>query len=313
MIVEGAPNPGAPSTIVNTPRRDWIAERRSRNAILLTLPTWVFLVPMFFLPLAVGIYLSFYDKTLGFPMDPVFVGLENYRTDVFSAVFGEALVVTLLILGIGLVLQFPLGMALALMLHQRMRGRGLFRTAILVPMLLTPVAVGLMWRFMYNPELGIINWWLGVIGLPAVDWLGAPWPAVFAVTFVDSWQALSLVVLMFTAGLASLPTSPEEAARVDGASGWQVFRHVTLPGLMPIILVTLMIRVIDGFKIFDVIFILTRGGPGTATQTVSMLDYNVAFTFLATSRASAIGVVLMLITLPIYFLWRRVSTLADRA
>jgi len=298
---------------MGTSGRDWIAERRSRSAVLLTVPTWVFLVPMFFLPLAVGIYLSFYDKSLGFPMDPVFVGLENYRTDVFSAVFGEALVVTLLILAIGLVLQFPLGMALALLLHQRMRARGVFRTAILVPMLLTPVAVGLMWRFMYNPELGIINWWLGVVGLPAVDWLGAPWPAVFAVTFVDSWQALSLVVLMFTAGLASLPTSPEEAARVDGASGWQVFRFVTLPALMPIILVTLMIRVIDGFKIFDVVFILTRGGPGTATQTVSMLDYNVAFTFLATSRASAIGVVLMLITLPIYFLWRKVSTMADRA
>lgn len=310
---EGAPAIGAPSAAVGAPGRDWIAERRSRSAILLTVPTWVFLVPMFFLPLAVGIYLSFYDKSLGFPMDPVFVGLENYRTDVFSAVFGEALFVTLLILAIGLVLQFPLGMALALLLHQRMHARGLFRTAILVPMLLTPVAVGLMWRFMYNPELGIINWWLGVVGLPSVDWLGAPWPAVFAVTFVDSWQALSLVVLMFTAGLAALPTSPEEAARVDGASGWQVFRHVTLPALMPIILVTLMIRVIDGFKIFDVVFILTRGGPGTATQTVSMLDYNVAFTFLATSRASAIGVVLMLITLPIYFLWRKVSTMADRA
>lgn len=298
---------------MGSPSHDWIAERRSRSAVWLTLPTWIFLIPLFFLPLAVGIYLSFYDKTLGFPMDPSFVGLENYRTDVFSSVFGEALVVTLLILAIGLVLQFPLGMALALMLHQRMRARGLFRTAILVPMLLTPIAVGLMWRFMYNPELGIINWWLGVVGMPPVDWLGAPWPAVFAVTLVDSWQALALVVLMFTAGLASLPSSPEEAARVDGASGWQVFRHVTLPAMMPIILVTLMIRVIDGFKIFDVVFILTRGGPGTATQTVSMLDYNVAFTFLATSRASAIGVVLMLITLPMYFLWRKVSTMADRA
>lgn len=328
MTVEGAPAAGAPSTgpgasthavastgpvTVVPPARNWIAERRARSAVLLTLPTWVFLVPMFFLPLGVGIYLSFYDKTLGFPMDPTFVGLDNYRTDVLSPVFGEALVVTLLILALGLALQFPLGMALALLLHQQMRGRGIFRTAILVPMLLTPVAVGLMWRFMYNPELGIINWWLGMLGLPEVDWLGAPWPALFAVTFVDSWQALSLVVLMLTAGLASLPTSPEEAARVDGASGWQVFRHVTLPALMPVILVTLMIRVIDGFKIFDVVFILTRGGPGTATQTVSMLDYNVAFTFLATSRASAIGVVLMLITLPIYFLWRRVSTLAERS
>ena len=279
----------------------------------MSLPTWLLLLPLFFIPLAVGVYLSFFDKTLGFAMDPVFVGFDNYRSDVLNPVFYEALIVTLLILAIGIVLQFPLGLVIAHALHRRFRGRGIFRTAILIPMLLTPVAVGLMWRFMYNPELGIINWWITQAGLPSVDWLGAPWPAVFAVTFVDSWQALSLVVLMFLAGLSSLPDSPVEAARVDGASGWQIFRYVTLPGLLPIILVTLMIRVIDGFKIFDVIFILTRGGPGTATQTVSMLDFNVAFTFLATSRASAIGVVLALLTLPIYFLWRKVTRMAEES
>jgi multiple sugar transport system permease protein len=303
-----AADPAAPTPPLKH-KPDWISKAASRRGFLLSLPAWILMIPLFFVPLAVGAYLSFFDKTLGFPMEPSFVGLENYRTEILNPVFYEALFKTLVILALGLLLQFPLGMVIALALHRRFIGRGFFRTLVLLPMLLTPVAVGLMWRFMYNPELGIINWWLTSLGLPSVDWLGSPWPAVFAVTIVDSWQALSLVVLLILAGLSSLDEGPAEAAKVDGASSWQLFRHITLPALMPILLVTLMIRVIDGFKIFDVIFILTRGGPGIATQTVSLLDYNVAFTFLATSRASAIGVVLVLLTLPIYFLWRKVVTL----
>ena len=309
QVTEVVAADSAATTLPLKHKPDWISKAASRRGFLLSLPAWILMIPLFFVPLAVGAYLSFFDKTLGFPMEPSFVGLENYRTEILNPVFYEALFKTLVILALGLLLQFPLGMVIALALHRRFIGRGFFRTLVLLPMLLTPVAVGLMWRFMYNPELGIINWWLTSLGLPSVDWLGSPWPAVFAVTIVDSWQALSLVVLLILAGLSSLDEGPAEAAKVDGASSWQLFRHITLPALMPILLVTLMIRVIDGFKIFDVIFILTRGGPGIATQTVSLLDYNVAFTFLATSRASAIGVVLVLLTLPIYFLWRKVVKL----
>ena len=305
--------PGAAPTTTQPGNVAWFERERARRGLLLSLPAWILLVPLFFVPLVVSIWLSFYDKTLGFSLDPTFVGLGNYRTDVLSPVFAEALFKTLVILGLGLVLTFPIGIAIALALHRRMKGRGFFRTMVLLPMLLTPVAVGLMWRFMFNPELGIINWWLAQLGLPSIDWLGAPWPAVFAVVIVDSWQALSLVVLMILAGLSSMDDAPVEAARVDGASSWQLFRYITLPALMPILLVTLMIRVIDGFKIFDVVFILTRGGPGTATQTVSMLDYNVAFTFLATSRAAAIGVALIVLTIPMYFLWRKVAKLQENS
>lgn len=309
QVTEVVAADSAATTLHIKHKADWISKAASRRGFLLSLPAWILMIPLFFVPLAVGTYLSFFDKTLGFPMDPTFVGLENYRTEILNPVFYEALFKTIVILALGLLLQFPLGMIIALSLHRRFFGRGFFRTLVLLPMLLTPVAVGLMWRFMYNPELGIINWWLTSLGLPSVDWLGSPWAAVFAVTIVDSWQALSLVVLLILAGLSSIDEGPAEAAKVDGASSWQLFRYITLPSLMPILLVTLMIRVIDGFKIFDVIFILTRGGPGIATQTVSLLDYNVAFTFLATSRASAIGVVLVLLTLPIYFLWRKVITL----
>jgi multiple sugar transport system permease protein len=127
---------------------------------------------------------------------------------------------------------------------------------------------------------------------------------------VDSWQSIPFVILITLAGLASMPLAPQEAAIVDGATAIQRFRFVTLPLLKPVLLVILLIRIIDSFKLFDIIFILTRGGPGTATQTLSMLDYNTAFTFLATSRAAAIGVVLAAMSLPLYLLWKKIISVS---
>jgi multiple sugar transport system permease protein len=254
-----------------------------------------------------GVWLSLRDSTLASTLPSTFVGLENYRTDVLNATFGQALLVTLAIVAIGLLIQIPIGVLLAVLLERRIRASRLIRSSLITPMLLTPVAVGLMWRFMFNSELGVINWALGSIGIPKVDWLGQSIPALLAVVIVDSWQAIPFIMLMTLAGLSALPQAPAEAATVDGAGSFQIFRFVTLPMLMPVLLVTVMVRLIDGFKLFDVVFILTRGGPGTATQTVSMLDYNTAFTFLASSRAAAIGTVLAILTLPVYWLWVRAS------
>lgn len=284
-----------------------IARRAKRTAISGTLPTWLILIPIGAVPLVVGVWLSLRDENLISPLPSTFVGLENYRTDVFNPTFGKALVVTLMIMAIGLLVQVPLGLFLAVLLDRALRGTQLFRTALITPMLLTPVAVALMFRFMFNSELGVINWALGSLHLPRLDWLGESTAALLAVVIVDSWQAVPFIMLLLLAGLTALPQGPREAASVDGASAWQTFRYVTLPMLTPVLLVTIMIRLIDGFKLFDIIFILTRGGPGTDTQTVSMLDYNTAFTFLATSRAAAIGTVLALLTLPVYFVWVRVT------
>jgi multiple sugar transport system permease protein len=125
---------------------------------------------------------------------------------------------------------------------------------------------------------------------------------------VDSWQSVPFIMLIVLAGLAGLPRGPEEAAAIDGARPWQIFVHVTLPGLGPVILVTLMIRVIDAIKMFDIVFILTtRGGPGTATQTLGMLVYNTGFGFFETSRAAALGVLMVIMVLPVYWLWRRAA------
>ena len=204
-------------------------------------------------------------------------------------------------------LQIPIGVGLALILDRNLRGSRLFRSALLIPMLLTPVAVALMWRFMLDTDLGVVNWLLHSVGLSRIGWLGEQRAALVSVVLVDSWQAIPFVMLLTLAGLAGLPESPLEAAFVDGASAWQTFWFVTLPMLRPVLYVAVMIRVIDALKLFDVIFILTRGGPGTATQTSGLLAYNTGFNFLQTGRAAAIGVVLTLLTLPVYMLWVRAS------
>ena len=282
--------------------------REGREALLFALPAWLILLAVFLLPSLVTVYLSVRDEQIGSFLPPEFVGLENFRTELGNPVFWQALLTTLTIMGLGLAVQMPLGLGLALLLHRQLAGTRLFRSALLVPMLLTPVAVGLMWRFMFDTDLGVVNWLLGTAGIEGVNWLGSRWPALWAVTIVDSWQSIPFVMLMLLAGLGGLPQEPTEAAKLDGANPWQLLVHVTLPMLRPVLLVVLTIRVIDIFKIFDVIFILTqRGGPGTATQTLGLLTYNTGFIFLATSRAAALGVVLVAMCAPLYLLWRKAA------
>jgi multiple sugar transport system permease protein len=285
-----------------------ITRAQARLAAGLALPAWVLLLAIFALPILGALWLSFRNETLGAFAPPRFVGLGNYATALADPRFWEAVRTTVLLTVLCLLVQMPIGIALALVLERNLRGTALFRTALVIPMLLTPVAVGLIWRFMFDADLGIINWGLSRLGVDGPNWLGSRWGAVWAVVIVDSWQSVPFVMLVVLAGLAGLPKGPREAAMIDGARGWQVLVFVTLPALMPVILVTLMIRVIDSLKMFDIVFILTnRGGPGTATQTLGMLIYNTGFGFFETSRAAAMGVLMVLLVLPVYWLWRRAA------
>lgn len=283
--------------------------RRDRLAALgFTLPSWLLLVAVLLVPAVIAVWLSVRDEQIGSFLPPRFVGLANYRSELADPVFWQAMATTFVIMALALLVQLPLGLGLALLLHRELAGTRLFRSALLIPMLLTPVAIGLMWRFMFEADLGVVNWLLREAGLGGINWLGSRWPAIWAVVIVDSWQSIPFVMLMLLAGLGGLSREPLEAARLDGANGWQTLRYVTLPMLRPVLLVVLTIRLIDLFKLFDVIFILTsRGGPGTATQTLGLLTYNTGFIFLATSRAAALGVVIMLLCLPLYLLWRRAT------
>jgi multiple sugar transport system permease protein len=264
-------------------------------------------VALYAVPTVVGVYLSTRSRSIGSFAPDRFVGFGNYRRDVTTATFRESVRTTVVIAALGLAVQLPAGLGLAAILHRNLRGTRLFRSILLLPMLLTPVAIGLTWRFMLDTDLGVVNWLLRSLGLGGFDWLGNRRAAVAAIVIVDSWQSIPFVMLLAVAGLAGLPVEPQEAARVDGAGSLRVFWSVTMPMLRRVLAVILLIRLIDVLKLFDVIFLLTRGGPGTATQTVGLLTYNTGFNFLQTSRAAAIGVAVTILMLPLFALWRSAS------
>lgn len=281
------------------------SRQRSFSSAYLS-PAWLLLLGIVFIPLALGVWMSFRNGSLLSPTSE-FVGLKNYTSLLTSSVFWDAVKITLFISVASLAIQLPLGFLMAVVINRELAGTRMFRSTLLMPLLLTPVAVGLMWRLMLNVDNGVIDGVLESLGLPAVDWLGNRTMAIVSVVIVDSWQNAPFVMLLMLAGLQALPIGPLEAARVDGCSTLQTYRYVILPLLAPVGLVVVMIRIIESVKLFDIIYILTGGGPGTATQNVSLLDYRLGFTFLQTSKAAALGVLIMIALIPMYRLWKRAN------
>ena len=289
------------------PRPNLLRRKNLRPVAQLTIPTWIFLALVVLIPFFYGVYLSFLDINLASFLPPSFVGFDNYKAVLAASETWSTLRITLIITFIGLLTQIPIGILLALVLHENLRGTKIFRSILITPMLLTPVAVGLTYRFMFDTDLGVINWALGSLGIEKVNWLGSQTSALFAIIIVDSWQSIPFVMLLVLAALTAISPSLYEAARVDGASANQIFRRITLPLITPTLLVITMIKIMDFLKLFDTLFILTRGGPGNATTTLGLWTYKTGFVFLEFSRAAALGVIITIITLPVYFLWRRAS------
>ncbi|HVF48906.1 MAG TPA: sugar ABC transporter permease [Pyrinomonadaceae bacterium] len=224
--------------------------------------------------------------------------LSNFTRLASDRFFQDALAHTLVYAAVALTFEFLLGLSLALLLNERMRGRGLFRAALLVPMMLPPVVVGVVWRLMLNPNFGAINGTLKSFGFDTetLTWTASPTLALASVIAVDIWQWTPFVFLVLLAGLQAIPQEPYEAALIDGSSAWQTFLHVTLPLLRPAILIALLLRTMDLLRVFDQIFILTEGGPGFATETISLYIYRAAFRFSDFGYAAAMSFVLLLLT-----------------
>ena len=203
-------------------------------------------------------------------------------------------VFTLLTVGI----SFAIGMGVAYLLSQDFMQRYSFiRIFFIIPMVMAPVVIGLTWRIMLWPDFGIINYLLGIVGFPQKGWLAEANTALYTVIFIDIWEWTPFVILVLLAGFQSLPKDPIEAAYVDGATSWQVFRHVSLPLLKPIILVVLLLRLIQAFQWADTIVVMTNGGPGILTQTVSFYTYQLAFVSFDVGRASAMAVIILIVTI----------------
>ena len=225
-------------------------------------------------------------------------GLGNFTRLVTDQFFLAALLHTLVFAISALTVEFLLGLALAVLLNNQIRGRSFFRAGLLVPMMLPTVVVGVIWRLMLNPNFGAINGTLKGVDLNtnALTWTSSPRLAMLSVIAVDVWQWTPFMFLILLAGLQAIPQEPYEAALIDGSSAWQTFRHITLPLLKPAILVALLLRTMDLLRVFDQVFILTEGGPGFATATISLYIYRTAFRFSNFGYAAAMSFVLLLIT-----------------
>lgn len=287
------------------------APRHSRRLRLtgfwLALPAWALILLVAVIPIVTTAYLSLTSENLARPAATRFLGLDNYVDRVLTPDFLHAVWITVLIAVGGLLVQVPLGMGLAVLVNRGLRLIPLIRPALLVPMMLTPVAVGLMWALLLNPDIGIVNEGLAAIGLPAPNWLGQPGLALLSIVMINSWQNTAFVMLMFTAGLASVPREPQEAAKIDGATAWQSFRFVVLPILAPVVLVIILIRLIDAAKMFDLIIVLTGGGPGRATENLNLVVYKAAFQNFTVGQGAALAVALAIVLAPLYGLWMRVT------
>jgi len=260
-------------------------------------PAVAVLISIVVFPLAFSVILSFYDWNIIRAGGWSWAGINNYRTILFQdSYFRSSFKVTLFYLAGTVSVQFGLGLVVALILDQITRKIiGFLRTVLVLPITMTPVVVGIIWRLMYNPDSGMLNYFLSWFGFSPVNWTGMPGTALPSVMMADIWEWTPFVALILLAGLQSLPREPYEAALVDGASSWQTFCYITFPLLSPAMLVVLLIRVMDSFKTFDLIFVLTQGGPGMSTEILNYYTYRYGFKFFHLGYASALSWVLLVV------------------
>jgi multiple sugar transport system permease protein len=249
-----------------------------------------------FVPLAVVFWLSLRSVLPVFGVDR-FVGLANITHLAADARFLSSLGTTLYFAGVAVTLEVLLGLGMALLLNQTFVGRGLARTAVLLPWALPTVVAARMWEWIYNPDFGILNYVLrgaGLIGGP-VSWLGDPFWAIHAAILADAWKTTPFAALILLAGLASIPADLARAARVDGAGRLAVFLEVTLPLLRPSLVVTVLFRFLDSLRVFDAIYVLTGGGPANTTETLAVYVYKTLFQTLRFGYGSALAVAMFLL------------------
>lgn len=271
----------------------WIDDRLKW---LLTLPSVVILFALTFYPLLRALEMS--TKRFLPANRQVFVGIQNYTGLLANDTFINSLGVTAKFIGLAVGIEFVLGFAIALLLNQKIKLRGLWQTLILIPMILSPTVIGLIWRLMYTPD-GLLDYIANALGFVSgnVGWISETSIALYAVIITDVWQWTPLVVLVMFAGLQSIPSHVREAAIMDGAGPLQRFRDITLPYLQSLIVLVLIIRVVDALRVFAKVFILTRGGPADSTNVVSMEMYRTAFRFSSYGEASAMAVSLLVVVI----------------
>jgi len=287
-------------------------------AFLFIAPTILLLLFIAIFPLIWSLYLSFTVYSATAPQAPQWIGIQNYLNVFADPSVSNYFTITAKFVIESVGLEFIIGFGLALLLMRAFPGRGLVVTLLLTPMMLAPVVVGLFWKFMLSQQFGVINWFISTTGACTVrlncpDWLNsyqlAPWSMVVA----DVWMWTPFMLLISLAGLSAIPRYLYEAAEVDRASAWFKFRRITLPLVWPLLLIALLFRTMDAFKLFDVPYVLTGAGPGDATRTIAYHVYSVAFTDYDTGTSCALGYIMLVVVIAIANIYIRYLNRATEA
>ncbi|MDX2230781.1 MAG: sugar ABC transporter permease [Leptolyngbyaceae cyanobacterium bins.349] len=272
---------------------DPIRQREQRTAWMLMIPALLLLLLVFAYPIVRAFWLSLFNKSLGTQLQPVFSGLDNYVRLVGDGRFWQSFWTTILFTTASVILELILGMAIALVLHQKFVGRSLVRTSALVPWALPTALIGLAWAWIFNDQFGVVNDILRRVGVidTGINWLGNPTLALIAVIIADVWKTTPFISILLLAGLQSISDDLYEAHSLDGANAWQSFWRITVPLLMPQILIAVLFRFAQAFGIFDLIAVMTGGGPGGATEVVSLYIYATVMRYLDFGYGAALVVV----------------------
>ncbi|GAB3795948.1 carbohydrate ABC transporter permease [Micromonospora zhanjiangensis] len=276
----------------------WARWANDHRKWLFAAPAMAFVAALIVIPLGWTVWLSLTDAEGSVRAESEFIGFRNYLdvlsdTDRFWPAVGRTATFTL----IALAFEVVLGMAVALLLWRPFKGQKWVRVAILLPLVATPVAVGMMWRLIFDPNIGLANQVLGRFGVGPQPWLTGQNSALYTTIFIDVWQWTPMVVLILLAGLTSLSEEPQEAARIDGASSWQRFRHVTLPLLMPTVIVAILLRGIDALKTFDILYATKGKGGGSfhEVETLNVYAYGLSFDYNEYGVSSTVLILFFLI------------------
>ncbi|GAA3079889.1 sugar ABC transporter permease [Rhizobium viscosum] len=293
------------SVSMDTTRSKSIANGRSKPGRLAP-NYWPFVVPALLVIAAVIVFpwvftlwMSLNSWTLGQPV--VFAGLDNYTRLLVDMRFWESLWHTALYTLLAVVAPLFLGTLAALIFDAQFPFRGLLRGVFVMPMMATPVAIALVWTMMFHPQLGVLNYLLSLVGIGPQEWIYNQTSVIPSLVLVETWQWTPLIMLIVLGGLAAVPREPYESAEIDGANAWQKFRYLTLPMIAPFLMIGVMIRSIDAVKSFDIIYAMTQGGPGTASETINIYLYNTAFSYYDIGYGSAMAVVFFIIIVALSF------------
>ena len=264
---------------------------KRENGALFIIPAFILLTLVTIYPIIYVFYLSIHRRLLIFNISK-FVGFENYLFLLKDDRFWNALKNTVYFTAVSVSLELMLGLSIAVLLNRAFRLKGLVRAIVLIPWAIPTVVSARMWEWIYNTNFGILNYIL----VSEINWLGSPFWAMNAAVFMDAWKTTPFVVILLIAGLQVIPQELYQAARIDGAGTWAIFRRITLPLLKPVILIVLIFRTLDAFRVFDAVYVLTGGGPANTTETLSIYAYKVLFQTLQFGYGSTLSVVVFLCT-----------------